>query len=117
MRTNTQLLKMEDYSIFLQYLYLTKENTITINNGLTNLELYMGENLEIYAKNLLFPNTPPLYYSEKMTPSYIMLALIPYLEKQPAKEFPQRFKNRWDEIKEITKNNTALNWEFIQKHM
>ena len=43
-----------------------------------------------------------------MTPSYT-LGVIDILQETQAEEFPERFKNRWEEIRQITLTNLSIN--------
>ncbi len=108
MRTKDTLLKLEDITILYQYLYMSEDHHITVDNGLTKLLIKMNENGVFRAKNLKFPDLPDFNYSEMMTVPNIM-AIIEQLEEVPPLEFADHFKNRWEEIKETTLSNLALN--------
>ena len=108
MRTNTRLLEIENITILLQYLYMSEEHSVIINNGLTDIEIYMRDDCKFRAKNMAFPNLPDMDYTETMTVS-CMLGIIGYLKKVSAIAFPHRFANRWEEIKEITLHNLYIN--------
>lgn len=108
MRTKDVLFKIEDIGLLLQYLYINKEHRITFNNGITNLQLRMEDDLSIKCKNMSFPDAPEFNYSSEMTPANCF-SLIETLEKCPSVEYPSAFNNRWDEIKAITLSNMALN--------
>lgn len=106
MRTKDVLKDIEEYSIFMQYLYLGE--TIKFNNGMTTLELVMDEELEIYAKNLLFPNLPPLLYSNDLSLTNVLFGIIPKLKKEKPEKH-NCFSNRWEEIKERCLIQLSLN--------
>lgn len=108
MRTKDELFMLGEVSTLLQYLFLSESHTITFNNGLTNLKIRMDENFNILCKNLTFPDLPESNFSEQMTPAY-MLGVIQILQETPPNEFKDSFKNHWDEIKQITLANLALN--------
>lgn len=101
-----QLFNIENYTILMQYLAIGE--SIVINNGLANIEIYMKEAYDIKAQNLNFPQTPPYNYNSEMTLENVLLGVIPQLQKQEAKEF-KNFKNRWEEIKTITTDTVGMN--------
>jgi len=88
---------------------MNPENRVVINNGMTNLEIRLDENLRFYCKNLSFPHLPDMSYSEQMTLSCCM-GVIERLKEQKPKQFPDAFESLWDEIKDITMSNMALNF-------
>lgn len=106
MRTKDNLYNIDNYAILMQYLYLG--NTITINNGIANLKIWMEDNYTIKAMNENFKELDPYNYNQEMTLENVLLAIIPYLEKQEPDEF-EIFENRWKEIKAITIDNIGLN--------
>ena len=108
MRTVSTLIELEEIPILWQYLYMSEDHYITINNGITDLEIRMSEDCYFTAKNLHFPNVPELGYSDMMTiPN--TLGIIEQLKSVPAVEFPTCFANRWEEIKTITITNVTQN--------
>lgn len=108
MRTTDVLFDMEEIPILWQYLYMDENHYITIDNGVTKLEIRMTANCYFHAKNLSFPNLPDIAYTDMMTiPN--MLGIIDQLKTVPAVEFPTCFTNRWEEIKTITDTNVAQN--------
>ena len=108
MRTTEILFALEEIPILYQYLYMDENHCITIDNGVTTLEIRMTKNCFFYAKNLRFPDVPELNYTDMMTiPN--MLGIIDQLKHVPAVEFPTCFTNRWEEIKTITDTNVAQN--------
>ena len=108
MRTTDILFDLEEIPILWQYLYMNEDHYITIDNGVTQLEIRMTENCYFHAKNLRFPNLPDMSYTDMMTiPN--MLGIIDQLKHVPAVEFPTCFTNRWEEIKTITNTNVAQN--------
>lgn len=58
--------------------------------------------------NMNFPDLPDACFSESMT-NKTMLGIIDQLKENPATEYPNIFKNRWDEIVSITSANVAQN--------
>lgn len=108
MRTVDTLLDLEDIPIPWQYLYMSEDHYVTVDNGLTKLEIRMTDNCYFKAKNLRFPELPDLNYTDMMTiPN--MLGIIDQLKTVQAVEFPTCFTNRWEEIKAITLANVAQN--------
>ena len=109
MRSKTILMELEDIRVFYQFLYMDSENRVTVNNGLTDLEIRLDENLQFYCKNLSFPDLPDMGYSQQMTLS-CCLGVIDRLKEQKPKQFPNAFNSLWDEIKDITLATMALNF-------
>ena len=70
----------------------------------------MNDDFEIRCRNLNFPDVPPMDWRSESHPSNL-IGIIYELKKEPAKEFPERFKNRWEEIKTITLTNISLNFK------
>ena len=58
--------------------------------------------------NLQFSDIPESNFNEQMTTLY-MLGVIQILQNTPPVEFKNAFANRWEEIKQITLANLALN--------
>jgi len=111
MRTKEGLKDIEDITILLQYLYMDENHKIVIKNSIgVPLELYMNDDFEIGCRNLNFPSVPPMDWRSESHPSNL-IGIIYGLKKEPAKEFPERFKNRWEEIKTITLSNMTLNFK------
>lgn len=108
MRTKDELFMLGEVSTLLQYLFMSEKHTITFNNGLTDLQIRMDENFNILCKNLQFPDIPESNFNEQMTTLY-MLGVIQILQNTPPVEFKNAFANRWEEIKQITLANLALN--------
>lgn len=108
MRTSDTLFDLEEIPILYQYLYMDESHYITIDNGVTKLEISMTDSCYFKAKNLRFPDIQELNYTDMMTiPN--MLGIIDQLKHVPAVEFPTCFTNRWEEIKTITMTNVAQN--------
>ena len=108
MRTTDTLFDIEEIPVLYQYLYMDEGHYITVDNGVTKLEIRMTDDCFFKAKNLRFPDVPDLNYTDMMTiPN--MLGIIDQLKNVPAVEFPTCFANRWEEIKTITTTNVAQN--------
>lgn len=106
MRDKDTLFEFEDFTILCQYLYLNPEHFIIVNNGLTDLKLQMNDDLKILCTNMNFPDLPPMNFSSRFYDEF--QGIIERLKEQKPLEFND-FKNRWEEIKEITLANLALN--------
>lgn len=100
------LYRIEDYSILMQALALGER--IKVNVGRGDIEIFMGEDLEVYAKNLSFPSLPDMLYSEELTLSMVVLGIVPKLQKQEPEEF-KNFANRWEEIKTLVNDTVGHN--------
>ena len=81
-------------------------NSITFNNGIANLKVYMLDNLRLRCKNLDYPDTSELDFSDMMTPDYV-LAVIDLLKQQ--KSDLCKDDSKWDEIRYSVLMNTSLN--------
>lgn len=98
----------EEIQLLCQYLYMDESHKLLIHNQIgVPLEIFMNENLEIGCRNMNFPDLSPMWWNDA-TPSKLN-DVIGCLEEEKAVEFPERFKNRWEEVKEITRDNLALN--------
>ena len=108
MRNVTTLLDLEEIHILWQYLYMNEDHFITVDNGITRLEIRMRENCSFHAKNLNFPDLPDLDYTDMMNiPN--MLGIIDQLKNVPPVEFVNEFSSRWDELKTIAVANVVQN--------
>ena len=107
MRTVDTLLAMEDIVILYQYLYMNENNFITIDNKVAKFEIRMTEKGLFTAKNLNFPDLPPLNYTDMMTINN-MMGIISQLKEVPPIEF-DRFSSRWEELQAITLLNVCHN--------
>lgn len=110
MRTKNVLINgFEEIKILQQYMYLSEEHTVLVKNSIdVPLEIYMGENYHYYCRNLNFPNLPATNWSEHMTVN-TMLAIIKQLKESPARRFPDKFSNGWEEVKSLLEANLILN--------
>lgn len=109
MRTKDVL--FEDFNrvkILCQYLYMDENHFIDVDNGLTTLRIRMSENLGFLCKNLRFPDLPEMSYTEEMTIRQIV-GICYKLEEMPPTLGFETFKNKWQEIAEITSSNLGLN--------
>lgn len=107
MRTKNMLKEIEDVTIFYQYLYMSPEHNIVVNNGLTDLKFEVNDNLQVMKTNMSFPQFGAT--NEPLDLTNIM-GIIDKLKTMPPTQFPDVFKNRWQEIKETTMSNMALNF-------
>lgn len=112
MRTRDMLIEgFENIKILQQYLYMSEEHNILIHNSIgVPLRLRMGDNGRYMCQNMNFPDLPETCWASEMTIN-TTLDVIEVLKKEPAVEFPKRFKNRWEEVKALTQANVALNME------
>ncbi len=115
MRTKDTLFDFDKVTLLLQYLYMDENHKIIIHNAINvPLELYMilGEDgsIHIMCRNLNFPDVPPMLYDSDCHPE-TLIRIVYQLMREEAVEFPNRFKNRWEEIETITRANLSLNIE------
>lgn len=109
MRDSVTLVEgMENVKILLQYLYMDESHHIIVVNTIdVPLKISMDELGNFECINMNFPDLPPMKNYD--FPISQMLAAISQLEESPATEFPATFKNRWEEIKNLTLSNVSLN--------
>lgn len=105
-RDKDTLYSIENYSILMQALALGER--IRVNVGRGDIEIFMDEDLELYAKNLAFTSLPDMLYSEELTFPIVILGIIPKLQKQEPEEF-KNFANRWEEIKTLVNDTVGHN--------
>lgn len=99
---------MEDVKTLLQYLYMEEGNSIIIENVLgVQLKIAMDEDMTFTCVNMNFPDVPPMKNFD--FPVSSMFVAVDQLKEQPAKEFPKRFANRWEEIRTIALSTVTAN--------
>jgi len=108
-RSKVVLKELEDALVLYQYLYMNHEHRIVVDNGITKREIRLDENLHFYAKDLTYTDLPDMAYSKHMTLNYC-LGVVQHLQKQKPSQFPETFATAWEEIKQITMSNLALNF-------
>lgn len=109
-RNKGGLRDIDDIAILLKYLYIDENACVIVENSIgLHLKIMMNEHLGL-TKVLLdgaVKDQHPIEDND-MTPS-VLHDVVSQLKEQPAAQFPERFKNRWEEIKTITSSNLALN--------
>jgi len=107
MRTRQTLVNgFEDIKTLFQYLYMDEEHSITVDNGITKLNLKLADNLETLQMNLSFPH---LGYTHRPMRIEEWLACVEQLKEQPSDCGYGSFKNKWEEIQTITIMQVAVN--------
>lgn len=115
MRRNDVLIeKLEEIKILLQWFYMSENNKIEIKGKFANTLVWMDENLEFKARNLMFGDLPEMDFTSTMTVPF-MAGLIENLKKENAATFPNKFSSRWEEIRELTLTNLWPNTENRKK--
>lgn len=111
MRTKDNLSAIGDAALLMQYLYLSPGHKIHFRNSINvPLTLTMRDDMQVMCRNENFPELPLTNFTSDMTlPACI--SLIDVLKELPAEEFPERFPNRWEEIRELTLAALYLNRE------
>ena len=103
--------KFEEVKVLQQYLYMHEDHFVEVTNVINvTLRIRMDENLDYWCQNMNFPDVPESFWSGEMT-NDIMLCIIEQLSETPAIRYPERFINRWEEIKTLTITNLSLNME------
>ena len=106
MRTKDILFDVfEEIKTFNQYLYMSDKHTIIFNNGLTDLEISMDDDLYYKSKNLSFPDLPAL----NIELSNMQICNIINQLRSKVVDFYGELRTQWEIIEEITKSNLALN--------
>lgn len=106
-RTNDILVHgFDEVLTLVRYLYMNEEHHVVVDNGLCKMELTMTPSLKLMARNLNFPDLPAMNRPFEWTE---MLAAIEQLKLAPAVEYPDCFKNRWEEVQSICAHNMTLN--------
>ena len=108
-RNKGGLRDIDDIAILLKYLYMDEKAYVIVENSIgLHVKIMMNEHLGL-AKILLDGVVKNQLITENdMTPA-VLSAVVSQLKEQPAEQFPETFKNRWEEIKNITLSNVALN--------
>ena len=95
------LLGFNDLKILLQYLYMEPTNCIVIHNCIkVPLRLRMNDRGAVLCKNLNFPDVEETDWTREIMCN--ITAIVDQLQTVPATEYPDSFKNRWEEIKGIS---------------
>ena len=108
MRFKRTLKDIDEVAILYKYLYLDKDNRITFNNGVTDLQIRLTDNCRVMCKNMSFPHLPETDFTETLSLIYCM-GIIGILKSQPPIEFPNAFTSRWEEVKSITQLQCSIN--------
>lgn len=116
MRTKDDLFDLEDILTLYQYLYMSEDHFVIVNNKLTDLKLYMTDDFDVMCINMLYPDLPPMSYNDMLfIPN--MLGVIDYLKQDTEHvEMKGVFKTRWEEIFRTTRANIALNKEHRRRY-
>ncbi len=99
---------LKDITTLLLYLYMEEGETVTYNNGLTDMRIRMDDNFNIWGTNLKFPDLPDMNFNEQMTVPY-MLGIINILKNTDPVEFPGSFESGRNEIHTQVGTIMALN--------
>ena len=107
MRNKNIMFELTDISILLQYLYQSEDHEVRIRNPFAYLRYKMDEELNILWFN---ENFPELGWGYAQLSFQELLAIKRLLEENVEDiKFPEIFKNKWEEIKQITLTNRILN--------
>lgn len=107
MRSNSIMFELSDVGVLLQWLYQSENHEVRIKNPFTYIRYKMDEQLNIMWFNETFPE---LGWSYAEISFQELLAIKRSLEENIQDvDFPETFKNKWEEIKSITKHNLLLN--------
>ena len=107
MRNKNLMLELTDISILLQYLYQSEDHEVRIRNPFTFLRYKMDYNLNMVCFNETFPE---LGWGYVQITFQELLAIKRLLEESVEDiKFPETFKNKWEEIKQMSLDNMWLN--------
>ena len=99
--TAGDLVPTADACVLLLYLHASPEHTVTVSDGRTDLEISMDGDFGVHARDLAFPDLPPVDYSEEFdVPA--MVRCIEQLHRQPPETPDMGCESRWEEIKAAT---------------
>lgn len=113
MRDLDTLFGLEEVTLLLQYLYMSGDHSVRIDNGMTTLDIRMREDCSFAAKNLQFPDLPDMDFTEQMSLP-VLLGIIDRLKEAPPREI-KKFPSRWQEIRAVTLANVAQNKMNLKK--
>ena len=107
-RYTTGLDAIDDISMLLKYLYMDEDAYVLFENSIgVKFKLTIDKNLELTRTMVNGVSSPVSIDGNDITPS-VLLAIVEQIKEQPAEQFPDRFTNRWEEIKTMTLSNIAL---------
>ena len=99
---------LDEVNILLKYLYLSEDHFVEFENTINvRFKLWMKDDFTLMRKMLNGVTDIELICND-LTHKHLM-GIIEQLKEQPAIEFPDRFENRWEEIKKIAVANMVLN--------
>ena len=100
----------DDINLLLKFLYLDESHYIDFKTpmGIT-FRMRMDDEGNLYRYLLSLGEDAPRLHCYDIT-HLELNGFVKQLKEQPAVDFPETFKNRWEEIKEITKTNLGLNY-------
>lgn len=96
----------EEIKILCQYLYMSEEHFIVVENPFTKLKISMTEEGYFLSQNMSFPDLPPMKYD--MTILNLIACISQLKEQKPSLDYGD-FKSKWDEVKRVCMANVALN--------
>lgn len=99
---------LDEVNILLKYLYLSEDHFVEFKNKMgVRFKLWMKDDSTL-MRQMINGVTDMEFTSDDINHKTLM-GIIAQLKEQPASEFPDTFKNRWEELKEMTMANLALN--------
>lgn len=99
---------LDEVNTLLKYLYLSEDHFVEFEDAMhIRFKLWMKDDSTLVRK-MLNGFTDMEFTSDNFNHKLLM-GIIAQLKKQPASEFPDNFENRWEELKEMTMANLALN--------
>ena len=107
-RYTTGLDAIDDISMLLTYLYMDENAYVTFENSIgVKFKLTIDKDLELTRTMINGASRPVSMDGNDITPS-VLLTIVEQIKEQPAEQFPNRFTNRWEEIKTMTLSNITL---------
>ena len=106
----TGLRKLDEVNTLLKYLYLSEEHYIEFKNeigGIFQLKMRDDGNLARVLKNGPIPD---FEVTDNNMDHMFLFAVIDQLKEQPATLYPERFQNRWLEIKDMCWATLGFNY-------
>jgi len=107
MRTKDVMHELEDITILLQWLYQDDDHEVRIENSVGFMRFKMDEDLNIMRFNENFPEIGWGYCELTVRE---LFSIKRQLEETTGDiMFPNKFKNKWEEIKRMTLSSLWLN--------
>lgn len=104
----TGIYALDEVNILLKYLYLSEDHFVEFKNKIgVRFKLWMKDDSTLVRK--MINGVTDMEFTSDDINHKTLMGIIAQLKEQPASMFPDSFENRWDELKDLTMVNLALN--------